>query len=1001
MFNDFSINGQSRLFRVAVICLGITVLISALIGVGSLTTDSNSGGLINSSTDDRDEFLFNLNDEGEPDDEASTDMGDETDDNDNSFLDYLLGNQGENGNNPPHGDDEGDQTGLINQSSNTGDLPRMLDANAFGTGNPARSEDELRERQLDTRGTNSFVNERHFTINSVTNTEQTLLWRTTGYDSYTGETMLNSELESGDVESLRDVPTTNPRDEEQATTELTFDSETSKIPSSGGVTAVEIVSGANENEYSFKQASDGSVVVLTADGREVNELPEGSTVRIHSTSAGDAENTPQEEPQAYTTVPNSLPDRVGEESTEIMSSSGAETNREKADATNKWLQSNKEYRADITHPEGSDRVDNFIFESRGGQSDDFAISSTMLLREQGVPARVVSGYKQSSETQNELGSMDQHTWVEVYDDEQNEWVSYDPTPDERDGVRERTRAGDTSVIDKGVHEDVVNAWNRNESMQVQSDSSNRDSSVAYNNEQVEPDSNGSNDSTSSTSESSQTVDDVSPPFDIAVSSDPTPGGTITVTVSKHGNGVSDAMVTFNGDSVGVTNAAGEVTAQVPYDTELTITAKEPRNNNSDDMSGAFSSVDDDSSETFTLSTEIDFDTSEVFVPGEIVTGEVLVDGTPVPNVNVYLDGRFVGETNSEGEIDVLIPERSEFGEEVVVSVERDAFSGEKTLGIGEPKVRVDESLFSLPFSPVEVSVVMVDGVNERVIENQEVSLLDGAGNPVLSEETVNTGENGVIDASLPVSNSVTASTVVSGVRIEQTVSGILYRFGLGIGFIAVVVGGLGRALWIRGVTIKNISNVFYQVVIRVGDWCVKATSKLWSGVTYVKRKLWGGVLWLRAMILGRDFSRLLLIPRMVQKRWVSVVLLFPSTMRRFMNTVFDWVKSYRNSESQSQTDMDKDESPGSTVLSDSERLLLLWEWFVRQVLHRTGGSHKTSVEIAEEGIQKGLPMGPVTRLRTAFQNVQYGLKEPSDNVDAGEDAVTSLKSVSEKDSNGE
>jgi len=76
-------------------------------------------------------------------------------------------------------------------------------------------------------------------------------------------------------------------------------------------------------------------------------------------------------------------------------------------------------------------LDQFLFENRQGHCEYFASSMVVLLREMGIPSRLVTGFLGGEF--NNLGEYflvresDAHAWVEVYFPEYG-WVSFDPTP---------------------------------------------------------------------------------------------------------------------------------------------------------------------------------------------------------------------------------------------------------------------------------------------------------------------------------------------------------------------------------------------------------------------------------------------------------------------------------------------------------------------------------------------------------------------------------------------
>ena len=89
------------------------------------------------------------------------------------------------------------------------------------------------------------------------------------------------------------------------------------------------------------------------------------------------------------------------------------------------------YRRRLLLPEG-DPVLYFLQESKAGHCELFASALTLLLRQQGIPARYVTGFicneKHPSDSYyvSRLGHA--HAWVEAYDRQQGKWLLLDPTP---------------------------------------------------------------------------------------------------------------------------------------------------------------------------------------------------------------------------------------------------------------------------------------------------------------------------------------------------------------------------------------------------------------------------------------------------------------------------------------------------------------------------------------------------------------------------------------------
>lgn len=81
-------------------------------------------------------------------------------------------------------------------------------------------------------------------------------------------------------------------------------------------------------------------------------------------------------------------------------------------------------------PFGENQVEEFLFKKKKGNCEYFATAMVIMLRINGIPSRVVGGYK--TNTYNDIGKYylvkqkDAHLWVEAYID--NHWIRFDPTP---------------------------------------------------------------------------------------------------------------------------------------------------------------------------------------------------------------------------------------------------------------------------------------------------------------------------------------------------------------------------------------------------------------------------------------------------------------------------------------------------------------------------------------------------------------------------------------------
>ncbi len=81
---------------------------------------------------------------------------------------------------------------------------------------------------------------------------------------------------------------------------------------------------------------------------------------------------------------------------------------------------------------GANPVERFLFESRGGHCELFASAMVLMLRSQGIPARLATGYLGGEFNPFEgyliVRDSNAHAWVEAWLPEEGVWRTFDPTP---------------------------------------------------------------------------------------------------------------------------------------------------------------------------------------------------------------------------------------------------------------------------------------------------------------------------------------------------------------------------------------------------------------------------------------------------------------------------------------------------------------------------------------------------------------------------------------------
>lgn len=125
-------------------------------------------------------------------------------------------------------------------------------------------------------------------------------------------------------------------------------------------------------------------------------------------------------------------------------------------AVKTYLEDNYLYSTEDLPRDEIDPISEFLFRKKTGACEYFATSMVLLLRDMGIPARLVSGYLQGE--YNEIGNFylvrqtDAHAWTEVYLNGQ--WYPVDPSPRRLDG------AGGSLLDFSKVVESITFFWDR-------------------------------------------------------------------------------------------------------------------------------------------------------------------------------------------------------------------------------------------------------------------------------------------------------------------------------------------------------------------------------------------------------------------------------------------------------------------------------------------------------------------------------------------------------------
>jgi len=109
----------------------------------------------------------------------------------------------------------------------------------------------------------------------------------------------------------------------------------------------------------------------------------------------------------------------------------AQNDYDKASAIENYLRTRYGYTLELPRTKVKDPIANFLFERKQGHCEYFASAMAVMLRTQGIPSRVVNGFR-SDEFNDLTGNYvvrakDAHSWVEAYFPGYG-WQTFDPTP---------------------------------------------------------------------------------------------------------------------------------------------------------------------------------------------------------------------------------------------------------------------------------------------------------------------------------------------------------------------------------------------------------------------------------------------------------------------------------------------------------------------------------------------------------------------------------------------
>ena len=177
------------------------------------------------------------------------------------------------------------------------------------------------------------------------------------------------------------------------------------------------------------------VSVRNADGRvkpgQAYQLTSSVSLATPAQLSQAGEDYPTWALVKYTQLPSDFPPRVRELAERLTA--GVSTPYGKAKAIESHLRT-MNYEKEIEPPPfNADGVEHFLFTLGEGYSEYFSSAMTVMLRSQGVPARMVTGYTTGNKVSGEdiyiVTDSHSHGWVEVFFPRYG-WIPFEPTPGE-------------------------------------------------------------------------------------------------------------------------------------------------------------------------------------------------------------------------------------------------------------------------------------------------------------------------------------------------------------------------------------------------------------------------------------------------------------------------------------------------------------------------------------------------------------------------------------------
>jgi hypothetical protein len=642
----------------------------------------------------------------------------------------------------------------------------------------------------------------------------------------------------------------------------------------------------------------------------------------------------------------------------------------------------------VSQPPDGDVATQFVTEMEAGYCEYFATSMVAMLRTQDIPARYVVGYSNGERVDDgryEVRGMNAHAWVEVYFPKYG-WVTFDPTP-----AAERQAEEDATLEEAGITPATDTPETATEVSGPESDTptgsggtpapTGTEAGTAAG-ETQSPGGESTTTATPSNATPTETPTE-SPPestptedseFETTLNRSAVPGVPVTATVTQDGETVSGVEVLFNNDSIGITDAAGNVTAEVPYIEELRVTVRADDGSSTAasisaptgmagsgfgpdaqrDWQFALADPSADSTDTYDVPTNATIELYGDLVTEGRVSVTATVAGEPVKGGRILLNGTQIVKMGDGGLGRLMLP--AEPGP-LTITVVRGDVRGSTQIRL--PKLAMKtEPTTPLPYPLTTMRVnATTDGAPAA---NATVAL---GGSPV-----GNTGVDGTQTVWLPFAAAAQISVSRNGQTRTTTIGGLYLNLAATLAGFGLLVAG-SALLW-RRYGLGQRSATGLRVLVQLGLASLIAVgAALDAGL---------GRLWQRAHITRRLLAGL--------ARGERSLGALAAALRAWLATLTESLpgRAVVSRDTAGTDTAPADERPETTIRDG-------WQRFLGTVSLRRPQLH-TPAEIARYAITvDDLPADAVGTVIDAFRAVEYGGREPDGRAPALEDALDRIQ----------